>query len=437
MLKDQPAELSRASRTAELIHSGLGAGGVRLASIGISLLLSIVLARSLGPANFGHYAFVTTLIYVLSLPIGQALMQLVTREASAAAHANDGARLNDLIRWGRKRIAIVAAAVALVVIVVALPRAQWEASDRWTLLLLVAPAVPFIGGIALRAGILAGFKRVVVAQVAELLVRPSTQLAIVGCALLAGVLDASLAALGFTFAAVAGFAAVAVFSRGGPHQAGTESSSTSSARWSRAWLPFVLLFAASALNAQLGVLLLGWLASSEQVGAMQIAEQGSRLVALSLTIVNMVIGPYIARAWQDSDRQQLQALSLRSARVAILVALPVAMPLVLLAAPVIKLVFGADYVSLAAAPLAILAGAQLVNVAFGSVGLLLTMSGHERDALMGLAIALVLNVIVAILLIPRYGATGAAVASALGLIAWNVLLALRVRQRVGVRPGAL
>ena len=304
--------------------------------------------------------------------------------------------------------------------------------------MLAAPALPFIGAIALRAGVLAGAKRVVAAHVGELLVRPVTQLLLVVVALIAGVLDASVAALAFTAAAVTGFAAIHWLgrhaSRGLP--VGVAPARADS-NWSRAWLPFVLLGAASGLNAQVGVLLLGLLASSDQVGAMQIADQGSRLVALSLTIVNMVIGPYVVRSWHDGDRRQLQILSRRSARVALLTALPLALPLVLFAGPVVGLVFGADYVAVAALPLAILAGAQLLNVACGSVGLLLTMSGHEHDALTGLAVGLVLNAAFALVLIPRFGATGAAMASAIGLVAWNLLLAIRVYRRIGLRPGAL
>jgi O-antigen/teichoic acid export membrane protein len=402
---------------AELLRSGIGAGSVRLGSIGFALLLSVMLARGLGPVQFGEYAFVTTLIYVLSLPIGHALMQLVTRETALAVHIGDGARLAGLMRWGRQRVGVFTAAVVVLISIVALP---------------------FIGAIALRAGVLAGLKRVVAAQIAELLVRPVTQLTLVSVALVAGMLNGSVAAIAYTLAAIAGFAMVTLLGRqtrqalpGGAALPKTDS------RWSHAWLPFVLLSAAGALNAQLGVLMLGWLASSDQVGAMQIAEQGSRLVALSLTIVNMVIGPYVVRAWQNDDLDQLQALSRRSARLALLASLPVALPLVLLAGPIVRLTFGADYVALAAVPLVILAGAQLVNVAFGSVGLLLTMSGHEHDALFGLAAGLVLNAVAAALLIPPYGATGAAAASALGLVAWNMLLAIRVYRRIRLRPGAL
>jgi O-antigen/teichoic acid export membrane protein len=88
-------------------------------------------------------------------------------------------------------------------------------------------------------------------------------------------------------------------------------------------------------------------------------------------------------------------------------------------------------------PLAILAAGQLVNAAFGSVGLFLSMSGHERDTLLGQFIALTVNVLVAVVLIPPFGATGAAVAASLGLVTWNLVLAAKVVSRLHLRPSAL
>jgi O-antigen/teichoic acid export membrane protein len=87
--------------------------------------------------------------------------------------------------------------------------------------------------------------------------------------------------------------------------------------------------------------------------------------------------------------------------------------------------------------LIILAAGQLINVAFGSVGLFLTMTGYERDTLRGQVIALVVNALAAVILIPPYGAVGAALAVAIGLVTWNAALAISFVQRLGFRPSAL
>ena len=94
-------------------------------------------------------------------------------------------------------------------------------------------------------------------------------------------------------------------------------------------------------------------------------------------------------------------------------------------------VFGAAYAQGATA-LAVLCFGQLLNAAVGPVGVLLNMSGHERDTLIGVSMASGANVILNLLLIPFLGLLGAAIASAATLAIWNMLLMRQVKNRLGV-----
>ena len=60
------------------------------------------------------------------------------------------------------------------------------------------------------------------------------------------------------------------------------------------------------------------------------------------------------------------------------------------------------------APMVILIGGHCVAVAAGSVGFLLVMTGHQREAAAAMGAVVVLNVVLNALLIPRFGAQGAA-----------------------------
>jgi O-antigen/teichoic acid export membrane protein len=102
---------------------------------------------------------------------------------------------------------------------------------------------------------------------------------------------------------------------------------------------------------------------------------------------------------------------------------------VLLGGPILRLVFGADF-GAADVALAVVSVGQLANVATGSVGVLLVMTGHQREAALGTAAGAVLNVGLAIALIPALGAIGAAVAAAASTIVSNVLLVVVVRRKL-------
>lgn len=204
---------------------------------------------------------------------------------------------------------------------------------------------------------------------------------------------------------------------------------------SRVWFmsiwPLALVAGMQQLNQSTGTLMLGIFETPEDVGIYRVAAQGAMLVGFGLQTVNMFIAPYIARLHAQEDYKRLQRLVTISTRVSFFIALPIVLVWACWGDGIIHFIFGEDYVG-AYLPLVILAFGQLINVLFGPVGILLNMTGHERDTMRGLTMAAVLNVLLSLTLIPMFGINGAAVASAITLVAWNVLLWRTVRLKLGI-----
>ena len=422
---------------AQIIRGATGVGSLKLLSLSLMLGTSILLARALGPEGFGQYAFITSLLMVVALPLDQGMRNLITREVASYDHQNQWPLFRGLLHRAHQWVLLGAALIIFVLGGIAVFRAEWRLDDRWTLLLLGLVMLPFLGLNALRGATLAGLGNVVKAQVPELLVRPGMHLAIAALLLAGGQLNPASAIISQTAAAAIAFAVgILLLRKHWPTQAQGVTRAYRDRAWASAWAPFTLLAAAGMLNSQIGILLLGWLGTDAQVAALRIADRGAQIVAMSLMVVNLVIAPHITRAYRDGDQRRLQRLCTQSARAALAVALPIALPLILFSEPIIDYVFGTEYVTLSSTPLIILAAAQVVNVAFGSVGMFLTMSGHEKDTLTGQTAALFLNVLAALILIPALGAEGAAYAAAIGLVTWNIILSVRLIQRLGLRPSA-
>ncbi|MEA3643989.1 MAG: polysaccharide biosynthesis C-terminal domain-containing protein [Lamprobacter sp.] len=83
--------------------------------------------------------------------------------------------------------------------------------------------------------------------------------------------------------------------------------------------------------------------------------------------------------------------------------------------------------------LRILALEQLVNVATGSVGYLLSMTGHERLLRNNVLAAAVVALDGALVLIPAFGLIGTAVATATGIAIQNLLCVWQVRRVLGFK----
>lgn len=423
---------------AQLIREAMGVGGLKLFSLPLTLVISILLARVLEPSGYGQYVFVMAVIAMLALPIGPGIGQLVTREVARFHHAEDWSLFRGLLRRAHQWVSLGSVVIMSGIALIAVQNATWAVDDRWTLLLIASLTLPLLGLNALRSSTLRGLRRVFEAQLPELLIRPVSHLVFASMLLLIGVLNPATALVSQIVATTLAFLLGEwLLSRYRPPQVKTADPDYRLSEWGRALLPFTLLAAVSTLNAQIGILALGWLGTVEDVAALHVAQSGAMLVMLSLTIVNLVIGPYITRAHRDADRARLQQLSRQSARAAFLVSLPIAVPLIIFGGPIIQFAYGEVYAETATWPLAILVLGQLVNVAFGSVGMFLTMSGYERDTLTGHIIALMVNGAAAVVLIPLLGAIGAAIAVSIGLLTWNVVLAIKFVQRLHLRPTAL
>jgi O-antigen/teichoic acid export membrane protein len=87
--------------------------------------------------------------------------------------------------------------------------------------------------------------------------------------------------------------------------------------------------------------------------------------------------------------------------------------------------------------LVILCVGQLVNATMGSVSAVLNMTGNERDAMRSVFISATVNVLLNLLLVPRWGAVGAAIATSTTLIVFNVMMWRLVRLRTGLDSSPL
>ena len=120
-----------------------------------------------------------------------------------------------------------------------------------------------------------------------------------------------------------------------------------------------------------------------------------------------------------------------------------ALGMLMLAAPIVAIMvflpelimglFGDEFKE-ASNLLAIMAIGQFINVATGSVGYLLTMSGHEKDLRRVTFFSGPLTVLLSYVLILQYGVLGAAIATAVGLSVQNLLALIVVRKRLGFWP---
>lgn len=182
----------------------------------------------------------------------------------------------------------------------------------------------------------------------------------------------------------------------------------------------------------LSPVVLGFWGSSRDVGVFSIAWRTSLLVGLGLLAANAVLAPRLAQLHQAGRREALGAIAEKSAMYTSLFSLPVVVAFVLFPEAVMGL-FGEPFLE-GKVPLAVMAVSQYIGVLAGSVGILLLMSGNERAFWRATAATAVIYAIAVAMLVPTFGAIGAAYANATALISQNVLASYSSAKALGILP---
>jgi O-antigen/teichoic acid export membrane protein len=166
-------------------------------------------------------------------------------------------------------------------------------------------------------------------------------------------------------------------------------------------------------------LMLGLLGTTKEVGIYRAASQVPFIMTLFLAAMNSIYAPLAAGLYQIKEMQRLSSIFKTTTRWVTYVTVPIFIFLVF-SSKEIMMLFGNGYVETGHMILIILSFGQLVNCMTGGVGYTLTMTGRQNLELANSIGLVLLSVALNIILIPRYGALGAAISSAISFALINL-----------------
>ena len=169
-----------------------------------------------------------------------------------------------------------------------------------------------------------------------------------------------------------------------------------------------------------------------EVGVYSAALRAGQILVLFLTSVSLMFSPFVADLHNRGERERLDRLFKTLTRWTLAATLPAFTLLAVAPNDALRL-FGERFGAGQTALLILIAG-QFINVATGSVGFILIMVGRTGWDLVVYAGSLVLDLALALILCPRYGMEGAAIANAITFSSANVARLFLVRRFVGIQP---
>ena len=421
---------------------------MKLLNVPMQMLVGIVIARQLGPSEFGSYSFVIAAVSLLLIPAQMGFPSYLVRMVSVYNHSGAFGHLRGLIRSAYAAVALMSLGITgLAYLLVSTFNLAPEGLSPSAIGLGLV-LIPLLALAGTTSGVLTGFEKVVLSQFSGEVVRTGVLLLLLGLLAVSGATNWFAAdAVGVNVAATAVALVIAlVLARRQTRAVRAGVAPVNEVKvWLAGALPFLMLAGAQVVNYYADLMMLTYMTSPRDAGLYRAAVQVADGMGMVLFAIAAAITPTLVALQTSGDWSRIRRLLVASHRVGTVLVAGIALAVWAFAPEVLELLYGAPYAAGSGAlRLLVIGKAMYSTVAFGGVAL--SMLGEAGAASRITAGAVVLNVSLNALLIPRAGINGAAAATLISefvlsgaCIGWMFHLwgydfsALGIRSRQAVR----
>lgn len=195
--------------------------------------------------------------------------------------------------------------------------------------------------------------------------------------------------------------------------------------------PLLIASASVVLSESIATIFIGIYSNTYEIGLFSVASRLAIFTGVILQVTNSTLSPKIANMFETDDNHTLQTLIYKITILVTVLGLVFFFIFVFLG-PLILSIWGKEFVN-AYFILIILSMGQLFNLATGSCGVILVMTGLEKIRRNISLVSLALNLILCPILINFYSSIGAAFAISIIIIVENVTKVFYVHNKTSLR----
>ncbi len=177
------------------------------------------------------------------------------------------------------------------------------------------------------------------------------------------------------------------------------------------------------------IIVLGIYENAELIGVYRIALKIALFTSFTLVSVNSIVAPKISELYWSDQHLRLKKMIQNATKLISWSSLLIFFFIIFFADKILYL-FGPEFLA-GKNVLIILAISYLFNAFCGPVGFVLNMTGEEKKFQNAIIIGALMNVVLNFILIPLWGIVGAALATGISTILWNVISSLYVHRIFG------
>lgn len=417
-----------------ILQTVLGSGSILLFGLGIQLLLNfgsrLAIARLLGRLEYGAISLGVTLLLTLSIV---SLLGIDNGVGRYLPRYDTPAERGSLLRSGLE----LTLPVALVVSIGAASLSPTLARDVFhdpsvaPVLRVFSLCIPFLVVLKFAIGTIRGMKQTMPRIILENIGIPVSRFAFVVTALLAGlgVLGVSVAYVG-AYVLVAVLAIVFMLRRTPIRKSEGDQMRRQLISFSA---PLMVVATINMFFSNFDTLLIGYFSTTGKVGAYNVAYPLASLLTTALIAFGFVFMPVVSEQDANGGLGEVRDVYQTVSKWIFLLTLPVFLLFFSFPSRIIGLTFGPEYLDGGTA-LAALSVGFLVHAIGGPSGNVLTAIGRTRFIMTANLLVLLTNIVLNIILIPRYSLLGAAIATSVGYALMNGLYIAMLYRESRMQP---
>lgn len=405
---------------------------IKVATAGLTYLMYVVLARSMGATEYGYFAFGLSLATVLAIgaSMGQqtAILRYWPEEEVAGRHDKALAAL----RSGGALTLLASIALSALTLVGAAAAGLIDRAPTWHLYAAAALILPMAFAEYWSSALRAQGSVWTALTPRDVLWRVLTPLAVVGlfalgvplsgwqALLLTAMLLVLALALQYGLARFRRYEIAPGFGAVRPYwqQHGTASR----------WFLIGTVIDSAALN--MDTIFIGLLVTAEAAGIYFNAFRTAGLLTLFMFAITLVVAPMVSRHYHAGELRQAQAITALCAWAGFLFSLAVFVGYLLFGNQLLSL-FG-DQSDTGYWVLILLSAGLLFDAATGPSRIVMMMTGHERDYVRIWGSIMLIGLLIELAVIPAFGLIGAAAINALSRAVAQLAIAVWSRRHIGI-----
>jgi O-antigen/teichoic acid export membrane protein len=432
--------LRRLRQSNLLVFLARGAGiafVLQLSGFGLSYLVQVLIARWIGPTEYGTYDYVMAWSSLVAIVAELGLPTMVLRFIPEYKARGDWARLCGVIRISWQLTFVTSLVLSLLGTVTVLWLNAYKGFEYINSLLLGVWMVPLLALEKLQSEMFRAIRRIALAYAPSMLLLP---LLVIGGAFVYFQMSQMLTSVFIIGIAMLALLTVVVIQLWLLRRAlALEIYQTypiyETHEWLRVSLPLLLISGFYVILNQTDTLMVGALLGSREVGIYSAASKTARSVSFVLVAVDAIAAPMLASLYAQTSHEGLQRLVSTVAHLLFWPSLAFTFFLIVFAEPVLGL-FGSEFVA-ARWEMVILALGWLVNAGAGPVGYLMIMTGYQNQSAYVFGWSALANIVLNAISIPSFGIMGAALATAMTMALWNIWLHILVVKNLDIWPSVI